>query len=281
MHVTVRGPIAIILTTYQEWRDGRTIRLGAGLAYYGVFAVVPALTVAVAITQVLFRRADTEEFLAERLEALLGPSGTELAAAVTDQLNQQSTETGLGLLGAASLLFATTLVVLALQDAFNSIWSIPVTPGLKVSLLRRLRSLVVVLAASALLGAALLVQTIGALFEELLPGELRSVALVAGVVDFLGTWTILAIGFTLLFRFMIPAATTWRLVALVGATTATVAAAGTWALGIYLSGVGGNSLTGVAGSVLLALVWIYYQAQIVLAGCQLAKVLHRQQTSTA
>ncbi len=44
--------------------------------------------------------------------------------------------------------------------------------------------------------------------------------------------------------------------------------------------VGGNSLTGVAGSFLLVLVWIYYQAQIVLAGCQLAKVLHRQQTLT-
>jgi membrane protein len=270
----MREFVSIMMTTYREWRDARTVRLGAGLAYYGVFAIVPALTVAVAVAQVIFRRADIQEYLAERLEALLGPTGRELAAAVTEQLDSRSTETGLGVLGIASLLFATTLVVLALQDAFNTIWGVPVTPGIRVTMYRRLRSLIVVLSAGALLGAALLLQTVGALLQVLLPGELRSLPALSELFDLAGAWTVLAVGFTLLFRFMIPVATSWRLVATVGALTATVATAGTWALGLYLSRVGGNSLTGAAGSVLLVLVWIFYQAQIVLAGCQLARVLH-------
>jgi len=273
--------VALLMTTYREWRDARTVRLGAGLAYYGVFAVVPALTVAVAIAQAVFRRVDVQEYLAERLEELLGPIGSELAVAVTNQLDEQATQTGLGVLGAVSLLLAASLVALALQDAFNTIWHIPVTPGLRISVMRRLRSLLVILSAGALLGAALLVQTVAALLQIFLPDELQGLPAIAELFDVVGSWAVIAVGFTLLFRFMIPAATSWRLVIVVGAITATVATAGTWALGIYLSRVGGNSLTGAAGSILLMLGWIYYQAQIVLAGCQLARVLHGRSASAS
>jgi membrane protein len=48
---------------------------------------------------------------------------------------------------------------------------------------------------------------------------------------------------------------------------------GTVAIGWYLRRFGGASLGGAFGAVLLALTWVYYEAQILLAGVQLTKVL--------
>jgi membrane protein len=193
---------------------------------------------------------------------------------VNDQLAERSTEAGLGLLGGASLLFASSLVVLALQDAFNSIWRVPVMTGIRTTLLRRARSLIVVLAAGALLAAALLVHTATGVLDIIVPSGLDGIPGIDDVFEIVGSWAVATIGFTLLFQFMTPETLSWIRAVIIGAVTASAATVGTWALALYLNRVGGSSLTGVAGSALLILVWIFYQAQILLAGCQLGKVLH-------
>jgi membrane protein len=266
--------VTIVVATYRNWRDDRTVRLGAGLAYYGVFAVVPMLTLAAALVQRVFRRSDVQAYLEERLEAILGESGRDLAAAVNDQLAERSTEAGLGLLGAASLLFASSLVVLALQDAFNTIWKVPVITGVRTTLLRRARSLIVVVSAGALLAAGLLVHTAAGVLGVILPSGFAGIPGLIDLIELAGSWAVAAFGFTLLFQYMTPEALSWMRAFVVGAVTASAATVGTWMLTLYLNRIGGNSLTGVAGSALLILIWIFYQAQIVLAGCQLLKVLH-------
>jgi membrane protein len=44
-------------------------------------------------------------------------------------------------------------------------------------------------------------------------------------------------------------------------------------IGIYLRNFGASSVTGAAGAVALVLVWMYYEAQIVLAGAEFTRVL--------
>jgi uncharacterized BrkB/YihY/UPF0761 family membrane protein len=43
--------------TYEHWRDHRTIRLGAGLAYYGLLALVPVFAVALVIAGLVISNA--------------------------------------------------------------------------------------------------------------------------------------------------------------------------------------------------------------------------------
>ena len=44
-------------------------------------------------------------------------------------------------------------------------------------------------------------------------------------------------------------------------------------IALYLTNFGGSSLGGAFGAVLLLLSWVYYEAQILLGGVQLVKVL--------
>ena len=48
---------------------------------------------------------------------------------------------------------------------------------------------------------------------------------------------------------------------------------GTALIGLYLRTVGASSVGGVASTPVAILVWIYYEAQILLAGVQLSRVL--------
>jgi membrane protein len=50
---------------------------------------------------------------------------------------------------------------------------------------------------------------------------------------------------------------------------------GTWLLGIYISNFASTSLSGAIGAILLVLIWIYYEAQIILIGAQLIKTLQQ------
>jgi membrane protein len=77
----------------------------------------------------------------------------------------------------------------------------------------------------------------------------------------------------LLFRFLPPARVRWRPAIICGVATGALLVVGTALISWYLRSFGASSLTGAAAAVLGVLVWIYYEAQILLAGAQMCKIL--------
>lgn len=263
------------LETYSEWRGHRTIRLGAGLAYYGLFAIVPLLAVALAVAGLVISQADVQEYLADQLSGLLGVDADRVAQALSEVLEGTGVLTGLGLVGAASLFLTASLLVLALQDAFNTIWERPVRSGIRQSVLRRLVAFVVVAAAGAVIIVSFAVNAVTALLDRLAP-DLAIVASLQELIGLLATW-VLAIGVVaLLFRYLTDVRVPWVPATVGAAITAAMLAVGTVVLGVYLRRYAATSLIGATGSVFLVLLWIYYEAQILLVGAELTRVLTRR-----
>ena len=77
----------------------------------------------------------------------------------------------------------------------------------------------------------------------------------------------------LLFRLLPYRTVPWLHAVIGGAFAAVFMVIGSVLYGWYLSRYGTTSASGVAGSIGLFLVWVYYQAQILLAGAELTKVL--------
>jgi membrane protein len=258
--------------TYDHWRDHRTIRLGAGLAYYGLFALVPMLAVALAIAGSVISQADVQSYLAEQLSALLGVDADAVAGAAADLLDGTGRLASLGLVGAASLILTASLLVLALQDALNTIWERPVRLGIRHTLMRRLVAFVVVAGAGGVLILSFALNAVTGFLNQLVP-DVAVVESLQEVVGLATSWA-LAIGVVaLLFRYLPDVRVSWVPV-LIGATvTALLLAVGTVLVGAYLRRYAASSLVGVTGSVLLVLLWIYYEAQIVLAGAEFTRVL--------
>ena len=275
-----QGTVDLLMATYQSWRADRTMRLGAGLAYYGLFAFVPLVTLIGALATVVFSRQEVQSYLAERFEGVFAGEAQDVAELVADQLASGDIQAGLGAIGGVSLLIAGSLVFVALQDALNVIWQVPVGRGLGYTIRRYALGFGVVLLIVAVLIASMAVQAIFTLVEAIAASDLAGLEAVARFLAAVASWVLGVGAIALLFRVLSGGRAGWRESVIGGAITAFVTMVGTWVIGWYLSRFGSTSLSGAAGGMALILVWIYYEAQILLAGAQLTKVMGERRAAT-
>lgn len=279
LRAAARGAWNLGFETYEAWRGHRTIRLGAGLAYYGLFAIVPLLAVALAVAGLVISQSDVQSYLADQLAALFGVDADAVAGAMSEVLGGSDTVRSLGVVGLASLFLTASLLVIALQDAFNTIWERPVRSGIRQSVLRRLVAFVVVAGAGAVIVVSFAVNAVTALLERIAPDGAIAASL-QELIGMVATW-VLAIGVvTLLFRYLTDVRVPWVPAAIGGAMTAAMLAVGTAVLGAYLRRYAATSLVGATGSVFLVLLWIYYVAQIVLVGAELTRQVAQRKWGT-
>ena len=271
----------VIVETYASWRTHRTIRLGASLAYYGLFAIVPLLAISLAVAGLVISDADVQDVFASVLGKMVDGDAEEYAVQLTQTINASSTTSSLGLLGVASLLLTASLVFVALQDAFDTIWEVPVSHGTWASLRRRFLAFAVVLLAGAFLVASFAVVSISNLFRRILPDSSTLLDLAADVFASIGSVAILAVVVTALFHFLTRDGLAWRVTATGGVITAVALTLGNRVFIEYMRRFGASSLVGAAGSVLVGIVWIYTIAQIVLAGAELTRILQQQRERRA
>jgi membrane protein len=268
----VRSVVELGSTTYRSWRADRTIRLGAGLAYYGLFSLASILTLTLGIIRLVGSRAEVEEFLADQFVDLLGEVGVDVAAEVNAAIDGAGA-TSLGVVGFVSLLVTGSLFFLALEDALNQIWGVPVGVGIWTTIRRRATAFLVLLAAAATLVLSFAVQAIAVIAEALLPGSPERVDALGALLANGLSWAVLAAAVVLVFRYLPSVQVGWRSVVVGGVATSALLIVGTAVIGWYLRTYGATSVTGAAASVIAVLAWIYYEAQILLAGAQFTKAL--------
>ncbi|MAT07048.1 MAG: hypothetical protein CL424_18600 [Acidimicrobiaceae bacterium] len=262
----------IVRDTYESWRDDRTIRLGAGLAYYGLFSLTSVIGVAIGLLRIFGRSAAVEEDLTARVVEAAGPDAADTVSGLFGQLDG-STGSSIGLVGLGSLLITGSLFFLALEDAFHQIWDVPVRSGIKSTMRRRLISLAVLLGAAATIVVALAVQAAASLLERFVPGSAPGLEALSSLFASVMSWSVLVVALTLLFKYLPTIAVPWRPIIIAAVVTSAFLVIGTALIGLYLRTVGASSLGGVASTPVAVLLWIYYEAQILLAGVQLSRIL--------
>lgn len=270
---TVKTVVEILADTYESWRDDRAIRLGAGLAYYGLFAIIPLIAAAIGIAGMVFSQAEIQSYFTEILNSGLNDELASAIETVADAVSQQSTAGGATLLGVVSGLFAASLVFAALQDSLNMIWQIPVRSGMRQSVRRRMLSFAVVFVVGGVLVGALAVQAIVLVAEGLLPGDLQGVNILGEVAATVASWALGIGALAVLFQILVHKHLAWHSLLVTSTIVGVMLVVGTWALGLYFDRFGSTTVAGVAGGLLIVLVWLYYEAQILIAGAELLKTL--------
>ena len=265
--------VNVIMSTYEGWRNDRTLRLGAGLAYYALFTIVPLLALTSALAERVFGVEDMQAYFSNLLSGLGLAEAEAVSRAITEELNQRRVQSSLGIIGLGSLLFASSLVFLALVDAVNVIWGVPVRTGVWNSVRRRLISFLMVLISGGVLIAGVAVSAVTGAAEAIMPGNVGILETLSPVISGLAFWVALVGAVAMLLRFIGPIRVPWSVAVSSAAITAILLYLGTVAFGWYLSTFGGSSVTGAFGALLVFLSFVYYESQIVLAGVQLVKVL--------
>jgi YihY family inner membrane protein len=256
------GPLAFTYAVAKKFGDDRAGRLAALIAYYSFFSIFPLLLVLVTVLRfVLEGHAELRHDILDSALSQIPVVGQELGdTGVTGSWWALVT----GVLGA---LWAGMGALLASQDAFNTVWNVPVTERPNF-LENRLRGLLLL----GVVGSALLVTTAA---QSAIPalGVPAAGRLGLPLVVLLLDIGVLA----LVYRVLTDLPLSWRDV-LPGAAVAgtgywVVQLLGTW----YFERVvhGASETYGTFAVVIGLLSWFYLVAQIALVGAEVAVVASR------
>lgn len=273
-----RPAIAAFSTLRAAWsaaQDDNITLIAAGVAFYALLAIFPAIAAVVSLWALLLDPATIARQI-ESAAAVLPPDAAGILLAQSREV-AAGTSSGVGLValvGVAVALYSASKGAGALMTSLNAVFDVPEARGFLARY-----AVLLALTFGLALGAVLALATVAvlpALFAVLpLPAGLGPIVEVA-------RWAVLAllamVGMTLVYRFAPnrgPAR--WRWIS-PGAVVATVAwLAGSAAFSIYVSSFGSyNETYGALGAVVVLLLWLWLSALVMLLGGELDAALERE-----
>ncbi|MBP7678520.1 MAG: YihY/virulence factor BrkB family protein [Thermoanaerobaculia bacterium] len=247
----------------------------AALAYYSLFALTPVLLVILSIARRFFAEGQARGELVRQLQGVMGPETGLAVASLLEKTGAPGAEAvPLGTVGVVLLVLGATAVFIQLQEALNRVWEVAPRPGSAFGALlkKRLVSFGLVLIVGLLLFVSLLLSAglmaLGSAISAKVPFRLALVTLGNEVLSFL----VLALLLALVYRILPDARLEWRDVGVGAVVTAILFSAGKWLIGFYLGRTTTASQFGVAGSLVVVLLWVYYESAILLFGAELTAV---------
>jgi membrane protein len=254
------------------------VRLGAGIAYYSLFALVPVLFLAVSLAGFFFGQDVAGGAIEDAISDAVGPELAAFVVLAIDRVQGYNADSLLPLFSIGALLFSASLLFVAWRDVVAIIWDVPRESGVRAKLRRRLFGLAAVLGSGVLLTLVIFAQTLVGTLDSLLATGALDVLLriTSSIVPALLGAVFLAV----LFKYTLDFQIAWRSVWLAAAVTIAMLSVGAWGYGIYLDAVGLKSASGVAGTLLLGLALVYYSAQILLFGVEVTKEAHARSEDT-
>jgi membrane protein len=264
----------VLKQTFSDWSDDHAPRLGAALAYYTVFSIAPLLLIVISIAGLVFGREAAQEQIFGQLSGLVGEGGAEAIQGMLKAADKPHAGIVSTIIGVVTLIFGATGVFIQLQDALNTIWEVKPKPGqgIKGFIRHRILSLAMVFGIGFLLLVSLVVSAglsaAGKWLGDTMPGG----EAVWHVLNFVIAFGVIALMFTLLFKYVPDVKIAWKDVWLGGVLTAFLFTLGKYGLGMYLGRASVASAYGAAGSLIVVLLWVYYSAQILFFGAEFTQV---------
>jgi len=272
-----RGGFDLFRAATMSWLSDRAPSMGAAIAYYTVFSLAPVLILVIAVAGLVYGKRAAEGALFDQIAALVG---NDSAGAVQALLRSASgTKSGViaTVVGFAALILAATGVFGEIQATFNVIWKAKSRGASVWGLAKtRLRSLSLIFAIGVLLLLSLAASTALAAFSDDLGGVLPGLPAVLDVANLALSFAVTTALFAMMYKILPDVPVRWEDVWIGAAVAALLFTAGKHAISLYIGSSGVSSVYHAAGAVVLLLVWIYYSAQIMLFGAELAKAFGDQ-----
>jgi membrane protein len=270
---TAREWVDLLRTAINNWLNDRAPSMGAAIAYYTVFSLAPVLILIIAIAGLAFGKRAAEGALFDQIAALVGKESAGTVQALLRSASGTASGIIATLVGILGLVLAATGVFGEIQASLNLIWKAKPTTdtGLWKLVKLRLRSLGLIVGIGLLLAVSLVLSALLEGFSFYLDKILPGLPFLLDGLNSLLSFVMSTALFAMIFKILPDAKVEWRDVWIGAGTTALLFTIGKYLIGLYIGTSGVRSVYHAAGTLVLLLVWIYYSAQILLFGAELAK----------
>ena len=266
--------LLIVKETYQGYIINHGVLLAAGLAFYTIFSLTPLLGIAVGVAGLIFSETVVTEKLMEETSRFVSPqvAQTLMTALENNHLARQSVIATA--FSALIMLLAASFMFSSLKMSIDLMWGIahPPNQGLLHILRTQFLSFGMVLITGLLLLVFMVISTLIISLNQwlvFLPIQAQDLLPRADFgLMFIGFGLIFAI----IFKILPDAEVHWSDIWLGAAVTAVAFTIGSFIIGFYLGNYAFSSSFGIASSLFIILLWIYYSMQIILLGAKFTQV---------
>jgi membrane protein len=255
--------------------------LGAAVAFYALLSAAPLLVVVLRLVGAVFGHERAEDALWQGLGAWIAPEGLAETRALTERLDA-STSSG-SIVGAALVLYASTRLFRAVRRALNELWGVDLE-AVDAARPRALRYGVRYGGAFALtaflglmVGSIVVVKAAVTLFATVGHGAPPAVLWAADAASSLVLTFAL---FLALFRFVPETSVTRKEAVLSAGISAAMFAVGSGLVTAYIRHKQVADLYQGASAVVVAVVWVYYSAQVFFLGACVGATLRERSRRT-
>jgi len=273
---TLRRELQVLLSkTFQKAADDEIMTHGAAIAFYTIFSITPLIVLVVYFGGIFL----SEEIVAGQLTDYLGDY---LDQSVIDNLinyittrQQQHSGVITTIIAAGTVIFGATTVISQFKTTLNKIWNVE---GITINsvwhfLLTRLLSFGMIILLSLLLLTSLLAELllviVASYFQDFFPGiELNIYGLIAQAITLLFAVSF----FTLIFKILPDVHARWKDVLVGGLVTTLLFLIGKFLIGYFFTAAGIEATYRAAGSLVIFIIWLYYNIQTILFGAVFTQV---------
>lgn len=246
---------------------------GAAIAFYAVTSLGPILLIIVALVGFLYGSAAARGALLGKLGGFMGPQSASFLQSAIQSAGSHRAGITASIIGVVSLVITASGVFGEIQTALNAIWRAKPRGSTARQLLRsRLVSLGLVATLALVLIVSLILSAIAAALRTRMDRVVSIPAPLIGALNFGLSLVLLSGLIAAVYKVLPDRDLSWRDVGAGAVVTAVLITLGKVAIGVYIGSSATISGYGAAGSVLAAMFFIYYAAQIFLLGAEFTRV---------
>jgi membrane protein len=264
----------VMRRTSLEWVDRDIHRLGAALAFYSLFSIPPLFVIVLAMAGFWFGDEAARRELFGQVSVAVGSTGSEAIQSLVSGDRTQNSGGLATVVAAVTLLITATGLFVELQSSLNTIWGVQRVPGRGIrNMLRdRLISFALIVSIGLLLVAAMILNAGLLAADKLMGGIVPTQVRLWQTIDFTVSYIVLTLLIAMIFKTLPDVRLAWRNVWMGAVITALLFNLGKVLFGQYLIHIDLTSAYGAASSLVIALLWIYYSAQILFFGATFTQV---------
>ncbi len=259
--------LSLLKDAYKGWSSDQASRLAAALAFYTIFAIAPLLIIIIEIAADLLgggghHHVVRDEIL-NQLRPAIGDSGTKaIADIVQATFNQRSKGVIATIVGWVIFAVAATGLILAIQNALDTVFGVQQKGGILATIVARLRAIL------SIAVAAVVVVAMGFTTSFVSSHTNGTLATIANIVLVLVFAVLITAA---IYKWLPNTKLTWRDVWFGAIVSSVLSVVGQYLIGLYLGRAATTTTYGAAGSFVAVLLWLYYSAQLFLIGAEITK----------
>lgn len=257
--------------TFNHFFNSNTFQKGASLAYYAVFSIFPIIIIITTILGFVFGKQAVSGEIYNQLNGILGNDASLQVQNIIKNQHKNHNSVVTAIIGFVTLALSASGMFSQIHSSFNSIWNIKAKP--KSSILnyftKHLSSFSILITLFFILILSTSINSFLMKHSQGLHTDYRLSYLYEHLVSFI----IIAIMFTLMFKFLGDAKIHWKPVIIGGLFTSLLFLLGKVGIGMYIGKSNISTTFGSTSVLALIMLWVYYTSQIIFLGASFVKAL--------